>query len=138
MGIARYCFMLVLGFSTFTPFVLAAEEAQTGSVFEDGLSSDEQRARLQARYRKSLGLDDPVYTISLEANSIREYRITSENKVKLVLKQQDKGMEYVVWNASSFEEAREFIQLVKKGAVRSATVRTGRILEILLKDNALQ
>jgi hypothetical protein len=137
MRIASYCCILVLEFVVLPSFALAAEEHPNGSVFQDGISSDEQRARFQAKTRKALGLDDPIHTISLEANSIREYRITHENRVKLVLRQPENGMEFLVWNAHSLNEAREFIQLVKKKSIKSVAVRNGRILEILLKDSAL-
>jgi hypothetical protein len=131
------CSILVLGFAIFAPFALAEDEIPTESVFENGLSIDEQRTKLQKKYRKALGLDDPIHTISLEANSIREYRITHENRVKVVLRQPENGLEVAVWNSRSLNEARDFIHLIQKGAVKSATVRNGQILEILLKDKAI-
>lgn len=140
MGKANFCSILLIGFLTFTPFVLAGDESQDESInsIEDEGSGGNQREKFQKSVRKRLGLDDPIHTISLETNGIGEYRITDENRVKLVLRQPQKGMEIVVWNSRSLNEARDFIQLVKKGAVRSAMVRNGRILEILLQDKAIQ
>jgi hypothetical protein len=99
MRTAAYYCILVLEFVMLTSFALAGEEKPNGSVFQDGISSDEQRPRFQSKTRKALGLDDPIHIISLEANSVREYRITDENRVKLVLRQPENGMEFLVWNA---------------------------------------
>lgn len=113
------------------------------AIGEDDQIESEQRESFDAwaeRTKKNLDkyLNAPLYTIALEVSNISEYRITNENHVKFVLRPSQEGITTVRWTSRTLREAQDFIQLVKKGAVRSATVQNGQILEILLRDKIIQ
>lgn len=111
------------------------------AIGEDDLIESEPRESVDARMeRQKKALDKyfnaPRYTIALDTSNISEYRITNDNNVTFVLRSPREGTKTARWWSSTLREARDFIQLVREGAVRSAIVQNGVILEILLKDTA--
>ena len=115
------------------------------AIGEDDQIESEQRESIgdhawMERTKKSIDeyVNAPRYTITLDSSSISEYHITNENHVRFVLRSPQKGIKTALWPSRTLSEARDFIQLVKKGAVKSAIVQHGLIQEILLKDTAIQ
>mgnify|MGYP001583632374 CR=1 FL=1 len=126
--------VLLIGMAISSPSIAIEQDDQIES--EPGESYNAWRERTKK------GIDEyvnaPLYTIALDGSSISEYRITNENYVKFVLRSPPEGIKSALWPSRTLSEARDFIQLVRKGAVRSATVQHGLILEVLLKDTAMK
>ncbi|HMS85513.1 MAG TPA: hypothetical protein PKD12_17865 [Nitrospira sp.] len=122
--------VLLIGMAISVPSIAIGEDDQIES--EPRESYNEWKERQKKSFDKYFNA--PRYTIALDASNISEYRITSENYVKCVLKSPQEGLKTMLWPSHTLSEAQDFIQLVKKGAVRSAIVQNGMILEILLKD----
>lgn len=126
--------ILVFGFVSATFPIADAEETLIVSQEDTGKEYEELDKWL--RETKMETLNAPSYTMLLEAANVGEYRITHNNRVKLVLRKPQKGVEILFWNSRTLAEASEFIQLVRKNAIRSALVKNGLIVEILLTDKA--
>ena len=98
---------------------------------QDEFNADEAEAFINAY------IHAPIIKVAIYPGAVRAFTILKGYRVKLRLAKPQDGIEELSWDARSLSDARDFVALVRKGQIKTALVKNGEIIEIILNEKNL-